>query len=95
MTKVRVNNIRRQKLTLDSSVTYEIEVQGYLDERRSEWFDSIAIMPQTDAKNTSITRLTGTVVDQAALHGLLRKLYDLGLPLLSVNRIELDRKTCS
>ncbi len=95
MTKVRVNNIRRQKLTLDSSVTYEIEVQGYLDERRSDWFDGIAIVPKAGAEGTSITRLTGTVVDQAALHGLLRKLYDLGLPLLSVNRIELDRKTCS
>jgi hypothetical protein len=77
-----------QRLTLDGPATYQIEVQGYLDERRSDWFDGLAIVPHVDAEGSSITRLTGTVVDQAALHGLLRKLYDLGLPLLSVNRIE-------
>lgn len=78
----------RQKLTLDCPATYQIEVQGYLDEHRSDWFDGMAIMPQVGTEGTSVTRLTGTVIDQAALHGLLRKLYDLGLPLLSVNRIE-------
>jgi hypothetical protein len=80
-----------QKLSLDCSADYQIEVQGYLDERRSNWFDGMAIVPQVDAEGTSITRLTGTVVDQAALHGLLRKLYDLGLPLLSVDRVEPDQ----
>ena len=80
-----------QKLTLDCPTTYQIEVQGYLDESRSDWFDGMAIMPQVDAEGTSITRLTGMVVDQAALHGVLRKLYVLGLPLLSINRIELDQ----
>jgi len=77
----------RQKLTLDCPATYQIEVQGYLDERRSDWFDGMVIAPQVGAEGTSITRLTGAVVDQAALHGLLRKLYDLGLPLLSIKRI--------
>ena len=80
--------IKGQKLTLDCQASYQIEVQGYLDERRSEWFDGMSIAPQASAEGASITRLTGSVVDQAALHGLLRKLYDLGLPLLLVNRVD-------
>jgi hypothetical protein len=78
-----------QKLTLGCPTTYRIEVQGYLDEKRSEWFDGMTIVPQILVEDTAITTLTGTVVDQAALHGLLRKLYALGMPLLSVNRVEL------
>ena len=76
-----------KKLVLDSPATYQIEVQGHLDERWLDWFDGTAIVPQVGAEGTSITRLTGTVLDQAALHGLLRKLYRLGLPLLSVKRV--------
>lgn len=71
----------------DCTVIYQITVQGYLDERRADWFDGMAIEPQVDAEGMSVTRLTGEVVDQAALHGLLRKLYDLGLSLLSIKRI--------
>jgi len=73
-----------KKLSLSRPATYQIEVQGCLDERRSDWFDGMAVAPQVSAGGTTITKLTGAVVDQAALHGLLRKLYDLGLPLLSV-----------
>ena len=76
-----------QKLTLDCPATYQIEVQGYLDENRSEWLDGMAIQPQVDAEGSSSTILTGLLVDQAALQGLLRKLYVLGMPLLSVKRI--------
>ena len=74
----------------DFPVIYQITVQGYLDERRADWFDGMAIEPQVDADGRSVTKLTGKIVDQAALHGLLRKLYDLGLSLLSIKRIELD-----
>ena len=77
-----------QVLTLDCSTTYRIEVQGYLDENRSAWFDGLTIEPRMPAEDASITTLTGQVIDQAALHGLLRKLYVLGLPLLSVQRLE-------
>ena len=77
-----------QALTLDCPSTYRIEVQGYLDENRSAWFDGLAIEPRVLEADASITTLTGRVVDQAALHGLLRKLYVLGLPLLSVQRLE-------
>lgn len=74
----------------DCPAIYQMTVHGYLDERRVDWFDGMTIEPQVDAEGMSVTRLTGEVVDQAALHGLLRKLYDLGLPLLSIKRIELD-----
>ena len=78
------------KFKPDCPVIYQIIVQGYLDENRSDWFDGMDIEPQVDADGRSVTKLTGMVVDQAALHGLLRKLYDLGLSLLSMQRKELD-----
>ncbi len=53
----------------------------------SDWFDGLTITLEDDGQ----TLLTGPVVDQAALHGLLRKVRDLGLPLLSVTRIEPDQ----
>ncbi|HUV92533.1 MAG TPA: hypothetical protein VMV80_05570 [Anaerolineales bacterium] len=79
------------KFNPDSPVIYQITVQGYLDERRADWFDEMSIVPQVGAEGVSITQLTGEVVDQAALLGLLRKLYDLGLHLLSVKRIEPEK----
>ena len=80
----------RHTFNPDSPVIYQISVQGFLDKSRADWFDGMAIEPQVDADGRSVTRLTGEVVDQAALHGLLRKLYDLGLSLLSIKRIELN-----
>jgi hypothetical protein len=79
------------KLTLDCPVTYQIEVQGFLDEDQSDRFGEMSIKPVVGPTGYSITRLTGTVLDQAELHGLLRKLYDLGLPLISVARIMSDQ----
>lgn len=78
----------RRKLTLDSPTTYQIEVKGYLEEHWSDWFDGMTVVPQINQLDTSVTKLTGNVIDQAALHGILRKLYDLGMPLLSVNCID-------
>ena len=75
----------KQELTLDRPVIYQIEVQGYLEEHWSDWFDGMVIRPQVSQEGLRVTKLTGKVVDQAALHGLLLKLYDLGMPLLSVN----------
>lgn len=80
-----------QKLTVGCPVTYRIEVRGYLDKHWSDWFDDMAIVPQVDSEGTSITSLTGTVADQAALHGMLRKLYDLGLPILSIEPLDLNQ----
>lgn len=63
---------------------YEIRLKGHLNSRWAEWFEDLTLTLQDNGD----TLLTGPVVDQAALHGLLRKVRDLGLPLLSVIRVE-------
>jgi hypothetical protein len=65
---------------------YEIRIQGRLDDRWSTWLDGLTLS-QTD---DGTTVLRGLVTDQAALHGLLHKLRDIGLPLVSVARTEPD-----
>ncbi len=62
---------------------YQIKVQGRLDESWSGWFNCMAIAFEGDT-----TTLTGAVVDQAALRGILSRLWDLNLPLISVNPVE-------
>ena len=79
----------KQKLTLDRPATYQIKVPGYLDERWSEWAEGMTITIESEGDDPPVTTLTGTI-DQAALQGLLRRLYSLGLPLLSVNCVEGD-----
>jgi hypothetical protein len=69
----------------------EIRLKGHLDERWADWFEGLTITHEDNGE----TRLTGPVVDQAALHGFLRKVRDLGLPLISVNRLEPDQTTAS
>jgi len=63
---------------------YEIRLKGHLDDRWVEWFEGLTITLEEGGN----ALLTGPVVDQAALHGLLKKVRDLGLPLLSVHAIE-------
>lgn len=63
---------------------YEICIKGHLDRRWSHWFEGLTIAQ----KDNGETLLSGPVVDQAALHGLLIKIRDLGLPLVSVMRIQ-------
>jgi len=65
---------------------YEIRVQGSLEARWGSWFDGLSLA--TDSDGTTILR--GPVIDQAALHGLLQKVRDLGLPLLSVTHVQAD-----
>lgn len=65
---------------------YEIRLQGRLDARWSAWFDGLTLTAGADGTTT----LRGPVVDQAALHGLLQRLRDLSLPLLSVSQVEPD-----
>lgn len=67
----------------DSSVPYEIRLQGHLDARWSDWFDGLTIALEDNGN----TCLTGPIADQAALHGLLAKIRDLGLPLISLTRV--------
>jgi len=63
---------------------FEIRLQGHLDDRWAEWFDGMTIIPQPDGT----TILSGPVTDQAGLQGLLRRIADLGMTLLSVNTLE-------
>lgn len=62
---------------------YEIRLEGHLDGRWSAWFDGSSINHEPDGT----TRIDASVVDQAALHGLLLKVRDLGVPLISVTRL--------
>ncbi|MBZ0275471.1 MAG: hypothetical protein K8I60_04975 [Anaerolineae bacterium] len=68
----------------DEPVIYQIRISGHLDAEWSDWFDGLTIRLESDGD----TLLTGSVADQAALHGLLKKIRDLGMPLVSVNRID-------
>jgi len=68
----------------DQPGLYEIRLKGHLDNRWADWFDGLTITLEDKGE----TRLTGSVIDQAALHGLLKKVRDLGLPLVSVIHIE-------
>jgi len=65
---------------------YEIRLKGHLQPRWTRWFDDMTVTIQDDGT----TVLCGLVVDQAALHGLLHKVRDIGLPLVSVVRITAD-----
>jgi hypothetical protein len=65
---------------------FEIRVKGHLDNRWATWFDGLTLTHDLDGT----TVLIGPVADQAALFGLLQKVRDLGLPLISVNRVEPD-----
>ena len=79
----------RRKLSLDRPATYQIQVPGYLDESWSDWIGGLTITVESEGDDPPVTTLTGTL-DQAALHGLLRRLYSLGLPLISVNWVKRD-----
>jgi hypothetical protein len=63
---------------------YEIRIKGHLDDRWAAWFGGLTLTLEDNGD----TLLTGPVVDQAALHGLLRKVRDLGMPLISVIRLQ-------
>ena len=77
----------KQKLTLDRPATYQIKVPGHLDESWSNWNEEMTVTVGSDVNGLPVTTLTGTL-DQAALQGLLRRLYSLGLPLISANCLE-------
>ena len=68
----------------DDPGRYEIRLKGHLDARWAAWFDGLTVTRDSDGTTT----IHGPVADQAALHGLLQKTRDLGLPLISVNYVE-------
>ncbi len=63
-------------------IVYQIRIEGHLGREWADWFEGLAIT----ALDNGETLLTGPVIDQAALHGVLKKVRDLGMPLVSVNR---------
>lgn len=77
------------KLTLDQPIIYQIRVAGCLEANWSDWTEGLTVTAEQTAGGLPVTTLTGTF-DQAALLGLLRRLYYLGLPLISVNYIQQD-----
>jgi len=74
----------------NSPERYEIRIKGHLAARWADRFDGLTLT--TDSDGTTV--LVGPVVDQAALHGLLHKVRDLGVPLLSVTWLDTDQPTC-
>lgn len=82
-----MTNKQNSRTTPIEPTVYQIKVKGHLGCQGQEWFEGLAIT----LENNGDTVLTGLVVDQAALFGLLRKVRDLGIPLLSVNPIEPDQ----
>jgi hypothetical protein len=78
---------KKQKPTLDRSMTYQIKVPRELDESWSDWDGKMTITVESDSDGLPVTSLNGTV-DQAALQGLPHRLYSLGLSLISVICVE-------
>ena len=76
-----------QKLTLDQPATYQIKVPGILEVRWSDWDWEIEIQIESDQNGLPITTLRVTA-DQAALQSILRRIYSLGIPLISVNCLD-------
>lgn len=73
-----------QSSSQNQSNLYQIKLKGSLEIQNSEWFEGFSITQDNDGN----TLLTGSVIDQAALHGLLKKVRDLGIPLVSVSPVE-------
>jgi hypothetical protein len=76
-----------EKKTSMSQEFYQIRLKGHLDDRWAAWFEGLTLTREDNGE----TLLTGPVIDQAALHGLLRKVRDLGIPLLSVTCVRLSQ----
>ena len=75
---------RNSKTDFSQPPVYEIRIKGHLDSQWTDWFEGLTITLEEEGD----TLLTGPVTDQAALHGLLKKVRDLGMPLISVSPLE-------
>jgi hypothetical protein len=86
-----MSNEPKPKPTPPQPVIYQIRIKGHLNAQWRDWFEGLTITLEEDGD----TLLTGPVIDQAALHGLLKKVRDLGLPLVSVGSVEPGRADTS
>ena len=82
-----MSNKRHTQTDLNQPVIYQIRLQTHLNARWTDWFDGLTITLEENGD----TLLTGPIADQAALHGLLRKVRDVGLPLISVVCVDPDQ----
>jgi hypothetical protein len=79
-----MSNEHNPKTDPGQPMVYQIRIKGHLSHQWTDWFEGLTITLEEDGD----TLLTGPVVDQAALHGLLKKVRDLGMPLVSVSPVE-------
>ena len=81
-----MSNELERNPTPSQPIIYQIRLKGYLSSQWADWFEGLTITPEEDGD----TLLTGPLVDQSALHGLLKKVRDLGLPLVSIVQVQID-----
>lgn len=79
----------RSERKTDQPMVYQIRIHGHLSQRWTDWFEGLTITQEEDGS----TLLSGLVMDQSALHGILKKIRNLGMPLLSVNSVDPDPAT--
>jgi hypothetical protein len=79
-----MSNKPSPKTEPDQPVVYQVRIEGHLGRQWTDWFGGLTISLEDNGE----TLLAGPVVDQAALHGLLKKVRDLGMPLISVTRVQ-------
>ena len=81
-----MSNELEPKPTPSQPMIYQIRIKGYLDSQWTDWFGGLTVTLEDNGD----TLLTGPVIDQAALHGLLKKVRDLGTPLISVVQVKFN-----
>lgn len=75
-----------------SPCVYRIKVRGWLNQQWADWFDGMTITHELEDDGPPMSTLTGPIIDQAALFGLLHKIYNLGLALVAVNSVDTGSK---
>ena len=78
-------------LNMDRPATYQIRVEGKLDQSWSDWFSGLTITVENESEGSAITTITGAV-DQSTLRGILTKIWDLSLTLISVTRLDVPNR---
>ena len=81
-----MSNILNPEIDPNQPMVYEIRIKGHLGPQWTEWFEGMVVTREENGD----TLLTGPVVDQAALHGLLQRLRDIGIPLISLRQVPPD-----